>query len=109
MSTSALPRTRDQELIETLHGVPVADPYRWLEDGESAETREWVDAQNAFTQSVLESLPPREAIHSALESLLTVGSVGTPTLRGTRAFYQPRHGRLDQPVLVLREKPDTTE
>jgi prolyl oligopeptidase len=109
MSTSALPRTRDQELIEILHGVPVADPYRWLEDGESAETQAWVEAQNEFTQSVLETLPQREAIHAALDSLLTAGSVSTPVVRGTRTFYQRRQGRLDQPMLVLRDGPDAAE
>ncbi len=92
-----------------LHGVPVADPYRWLEDGESSETRGWVDAQNAFTRAVLDALPQRESIHATLDALLTVGSVGPPELRGERSFYLRRRGRLDQPVLVLRDGPDSAE
>ena len=96
------PSTRVDDVVDVLHGVAVADPYRWLEDGESAETRQWVAAQNAFTRSNLDALPERGAIHAALDRLLTTGSVSAPVLRGARAFYQRRSGRLDQPVLMLR-------
>jgi prolyl oligopeptidase len=103
------PRSREQDLVEVLHGVQVADPYRWLEDGESPDTQAWVDAQNAFTRSVLDALPQRQTIHAALDTLFTTGSVSAPQLRGTRSFYQRRHGRLDQPVLVVRDGADTQE
>jgi len=95
--------TRRGDVVDILHGIAVPDPYRWLEDGESAETREWVAAQNAITRSTLEARPERAAIHAALDRLLTTGSVGAPVLRGERSFYTRRSGRLDQPVLVLRE------
>jgi prolyl oligopeptidase len=86
-----------------VHGERVADPYRWLEDGEAQETRDWVAGQNAFTRSVLDGLPFRGTIHAHLDLLLTTGWVGTPVVRGTRYFYERRSGRQDQPVLVLRE------
>jgi prolyl oligopeptidase len=89
--------------VEVLHGVPVADPYRWLEDGDSPEARAWVEAQNAFTRSVLDNLPQRPAIHARLDKLLMTGSVSTPVLRGARRFYQRRDGRLDQPLLLVRD------
>ena len=101
--------TRRDDVVDVLHGVAVADPYRWLEDGESAETRKWVAAQNARTRSVLEALPERAAIHAALDGLLTTGSVGPPVLRVERFFYQRCSGRLDQPVLVLRDGIDGQE
>ena len=41
------PSTKGVEVRDTLHGVELTDPYRWLEDQESAETRQWIDAQNA--------------------------------------------------------------
>ena len=44
------PETRRDDVREVLHGVEIKDPYRWLEDQESAETRAWIDAQNAYTQ-----------------------------------------------------------
>jgi prolyl oligopeptidase len=102
--TPGPPPTRDQDLVEVVHGVPVADQYRWLEDGESSETRAWVEAQNAYTRSVLDALPNRDVIHAALDVLLTTGSVGAPVLRGARYFYPRRHGRIDQPVLVMRDE-----
>ncbi len=103
------PSTRAEDVVDMLHDVPVADPYRWLEDGDSDETRQWVTAQNAFTRSVLDTLPQRDAIHAALDHLLTTGSVSSPVVRGERHFYQRRSGRLDQPTLVYRDGVDGEE
>jgi prolyl oligopeptidase len=102
-SMLAPPGTRVDVSVEIVHGEPVADPYRWLEDGVSQETRDWVAAQNAFTRSLLDDLPIRDAINRRLDLLLTTGSVGTPVVRGTRSFYERRGGRQDQPMLVVRE------
>jgi prolyl oligopeptidase len=106
---SAVPSTRVDEVTDSLHGEPVVDPYRWLEDGDSAETRAWVTAQNAFTRSVLGNVVGREQIHARLDVLLTSGSVGTPVVRGRRYFYERRDGRQDQPVLVVRDGLDGRE
>src|SRR5438105_166813 len=100
----APPATRVDAVVDVVHGEAVADPYRWLEEGESDETRAWVVAQNAFTRSVLDELPLRATINRQLDLLLTTGWVGTPVVRGTRYFYERRGGRQDQPVLVLREQ-----
>ncbi|HKV76125.1 MAG TPA: prolyl oligopeptidase family serine peptidase, partial [Gemmatimonadales bacterium] len=85
------------------HGVPVPDPYRWLEDGNSDEVRAWTDAQNALTAAWLERSPARSAIQSRLESLLTIGALGTPTPVKGRYFYQLREGTQNQPVLYVRD------
>ena len=61
----AYPASRRDALVEKLHGVSVADPYRWLEDSSSAETKAWVEAQNALTQRYLGEIPRRAAIRSA--------------------------------------------
>ncbi|HEX2186479.1 MAG TPA: S9 family peptidase, partial [Chloroflexota bacterium] len=97
------PSARIDPVVETLHGEQVIDPYRWLEDGDAPETREWVAAQNAYTRSVLDQLPRREEIRARLDQLLTTGSVGVPQARRTRHFYARRDGRQDQPVLRVRE------
>jgi prolyl oligopeptidase len=107
--SSGPPHARESDVIETLHGVAVADPYRWLEDGASDETRAWVTAQNAFTSAILGELPRRAAIHGRLDELLTTGLVGTPVLRGPRAFYARRDGQADQPRLVVRDAADAAE
>lgn len=100
---------RQDDVVETLHGVSVADPYRWLEDGDSAETRAWVEEQNERTRRFLGTLPEAGAIRARLDDLFTAGWVSAPVLRGKRAFYQRRDGRRDQPVLVARDGADGQE
>ncbi len=54
-----------EPVTEVLHGVPVTDPYRWLEDQESPRTREWIAAQTRYTRSYLDSIPGRERIRES--------------------------------------------
>ena len=56
------PEARVAATRDTLHGVEVEDPYRWLESVDAAEVRAWTDAQNSFTRSTLDALPGRAAI-----------------------------------------------
>jgi prolyl oligopeptidase len=97
------PASRIVDTVETFHGEPIADPYRWLEDGESAETRAWTERQNALTAEYLAAVPGRDHIRARLEALLTIGVLGTPTPAKGRYFYQRRDGRQNQPVLYVRE------
>src|SRR5438046_1622791 len=103
MQISKPPAARQDDTVDIVHAVPVPDPYRWLEDGDSEDTRAWVAQQNAITHSVLESLPNRDAVHARLDRLFSIGSVGSPAVRGSRYFYQRRDGRQDQPVLVVHD------
>ncbi|HEX5271023.1 MAG TPA: hypothetical protein VFW33_11065, partial [Gemmataceae bacterium] len=100
----AYPPTRTDDVVEKLHGVAVADPYRWLEDGTSPEVREWVEKENALTRSVLDKLPGRERIHHRLGELLEIDSLGTPVPRGDRLFNLARQGKQNQPVLYVRDR-----
>ncbi|HWB43662.1 MAG TPA: prolyl oligopeptidase family serine peptidase [Gemmatimonadales bacterium] len=96
------PPTPAADTSEVLHGETIPDPYRWLEDGESASTREWTDAQNALTRSYLDAAPGRDELHRRLDQLLAIGAIGVPTPARGRYFYQRRDGRQNQPVLYLR-------
>src|SRR5688572_7289892 len=69
------PKTRVENNTETVHGVKVADPYRWLEDQDSPETRAWIAEQNRYTESILGSLPGRDAIQKRLEQLLKIDTI----------------------------------
>ncbi|HXE57764.1 MAG TPA: prolyl oligopeptidase family serine peptidase [Gemmatimonadales bacterium] len=100
------PPTPAVGVVETLHGQLVADPYRWLEDGESPETRAWTAAQNALTARYLAAVPARPRIRARLERLLAIGAIGVPTPARGRYFYQYREGTQDQPVLYVRERVD---
>ncbi len=96
------PPARAAELVETLHGVPVADPFRWLEDAASPETRAWVDAENALTRSVLDG-PVRDALVSELTGFLDYPRTSSLQKRGGRYFFTHNPGLLDQPVLYAQD------
>ncbi len=99
----AFPPTEVRPVSEVLHGTAVVDPYRWLEAGDSEETRRWTAAQNAFTRSRLDAFPGRARLRARLESLLSIGTIGTPTPARGRYFYLLREGAQNQPVLYVRE------
>jgi protease II len=63
------PLTRKDAVVDDYFGTPVADPYRWLEDPNSPETRAWLEAQNAIARAFLERLPARDRIHRRLTEL----------------------------------------
>jgi prolyl oligopeptidase len=100
---SPYPPSRKQDVVDKLHGVEVADPYRWLEDATSAEVKEWTEKQNAYTKSILDKLPGREKIKDRLEKLMEIGSIGTPVPVKGRYFYTRRDGKQNQPILYVRE------
>src|SRR5215471_19904803 len=72
------PPTRTDNVTETLHGVKITDPYRWLEDQKSPETRAWIDVQAKFARSYLDVLPGRANIRDQLASLLKIDVMGAP-------------------------------
>lgn len=97
------PKTRIDNVTETLHGVKITDPYRWLEDKDSPETRAWLKEQIEYTDSLLGAVPGREKIHDRLEQLIKIDTVGVPIGRGNRYFITRRRADQNQPVIYLRE------
>ncbi|MGH2650252.1 MAG: prolyl oligopeptidase family serine peptidase, partial [Actinomycetota bacterium] len=97
------PVTRVEVVRETLHGQSIEDPYRWLEKKDAPETRAWVDAQNAYTHTVLDPVPGRDRIHARLAQLMKVDAQGTPLVRGSRYFYTRRLASQTLSVLYVRE------
>ncbi|BCX46700.1 prolyl oligopeptidase PreP [Haloferula helveola] len=93
------PDTRTEETVETLHGSEVADPYRWLEDDNSEETKAWVTAQNEVTQAYLADLTQRQEIHDRVAGLLNFERIGTPREFGGRWFFTHNSGLQNQSVL----------
>ena len=99
-SAITYPQTRTDGTVETLHGQEVADPYRWLEDDQSAETQAWVRAQNETTRAFLDALPTRPEIHARITSLIDFERIGTPYESGGRWFFTYNSGLQNQSVLM---------
>ena len=97
-----VPPTVAIPVTETLHGEEFTDPYRWLEE-ESAETRAWTAAQNAYTTATLDPLPGRTALRERLRHLQAIGLVAGAKSRGDKLFFIRREGGQNQPVLCVRE------
>ncbi len=97
------PKARKADVVDDYHGVKVADPYRWLEDLDSAETKKWVDAQNKITFGYLEQIPAREKIRTRLTELWDYEKFGIPHKKGNRYFYQRNDGLQNQYVLYTVE------
>jgi prolyl oligopeptidase len=88
------------------HGTVIADPYRWLEDTNSSETHDWVDAENKLTQAYLGQIPEREAIKARLTKLWNYERFSVPFKEGGRYFYSRNDGLQNQSVLYTLNSPD---
>ncbi len=94
---------RRDDIVEPLHGVDVADPYRWLEDGKSEETKAWLAKMDAYARSEIEKMPTRAALEKRLKELSYIESVGAPIYRGGRYFFNWRHKDKEKSILYWRE------
>lgn len=91
--------------VDTLHGVKVPDPYRWLEDDvrQSKKVADWVASQNRVTNAFLESIPERERIRNRLTELWNYPKFGLPFAEGGRFFFLKNDGLQSQSVLYMAE------
>jgi prolyl oligopeptidase len=97
------PKTRRVEQLDTYHGVQVTDPYRWLEDDRSAETGEWVKAQNAVTFGYLEKIPYRGKVLERLSRLYDYPKYSAPSRRGDLYFFTKNEGLQNQSVYYVQK------
>ncbi len=100
------PVTRQTHVVDAYHGQSVADPYRWLEDDNSAETKAWVEAQNRVTFGYLETLPGRAAIRERMTRLYNFERFGVPQREGGRYFFRRNDGLQNQDVILVADSPD---
>ena len=97
------PAAERLDLVETLHGRPVADPYRWLEDAADPRTREWSAAQDRLAAEHLDALPGRGQLARRLRGLLAAGSVSAPLWRAGRAFSVRRDPGQEHAVVLVHD------
>ena len=101
------PLTPREDVVDVWHGERVVDPYRWLEDTESARTRAWTDAQNARTRAVLDALPERAVLREpAPRAAGGRPALDTPRPVNGRIFHTRRDGTQRQSILYVRDSVD---
>ncbi|NEP48455.1 MAG: S9 family peptidase [Moorea sp. SIO3C2] len=93
------PKSRKADQVDDYHGTLVADPYRWLEDPDSEETKAWVEAQNQVTFGYLSEIPTRETLKQRITKLWNYEKYSTPFKKGDRYFYFKNDGLQNQSVL----------
>ncbi|XP_006661048.2 prolyl endopeptidase-like [Oryza brachyantha] len=100
------PARRDDSVVDMYHGVPVADPYRWLEDPESEDTKEFVASQAELAESVLAGCADRENLRGEVTRLFDHPRHGVPFRRGYKYFYFYNSGLQAQSVLYVQDSLD---
>ncbi len=103
------PVTTVNTVIDTLHNVEIPDDYRWLEDQESKETRDWIDTQNNYTRSILDQLPQNDELTNRLNELINIDYISTPSVRNGKYFYYKRNAGQDLKIIYYRETADSPE
>jgi prolyl oligopeptidase len=100
------PEARKESVTDVYHGTEVKDPYRWLEDDNSAETKAWVSAENAVTDGFIKTIPQRDEIHARLKKLWNFERIGLPYEEGGKWFYSKNSGLQNQSVLYVADTLD---
>ena len=100
------PKTKKVDQTDNYHGTVVADPYRWLEDDNSAETKAWVEAQNKVTFDYLNSIPERKNIEKRLTEIWNYEKYSAPSKMGNKYFYSKNDGLQNQYVMYVTDSPD---
>ncbi len=96
------PATKTVDVIDDYHGTKVADPYRWLEDVDAADTKAWVEAENCVSFAFLENIPERKAIEARLTKVWDYPKFGVPYKEGGRYFFSKNDGLQNQSVLYTQ-------
>lgn len=103
MSIQPPPFTHERPVSEVLHGQSVVDPYRWLEDQESSNTREWIGMQTDYARRYLDRIEGRSEIRKYIREFLTTEDYDSPHKAGNRYFYRKRLATQEQGCICVRD------
>jgi prolyl oligopeptidase len=98
------PVTAKGNVVDTIFGTPVPDPYRWLEDDKSAETAEWVKEQNSLTFGYLDKIPYRNEIKEQLKKMWNFEKFGMPFNEGEYTYFTKNNGLQNQYVYYRQKE-----
>ena len=102
------PVARTVDTVDVYFGTAVPDPYRWLEDDNSAETAQWVAAENKITRDYLDHLPGRKALRKRMTELANYAKMGTPFKVKGKYYFFKNDGLQNQSVLYVQDALDGT-
>ncbi len=97
------PSTRRQDIVDAVHGVQLADPYRWLEDDKSPEVQQWMKAQDDYARAELGKLPGRAELVDRLKQLYYFDAISAPQHRKGRFFFTRKHANKEKTVVYWRQ------
>jgi prolyl oligopeptidase len=96
------PYSHVEPVTEVLHGIPVSDHYRWLEDQNSSQTRSWIEAQTRYARAYLDNLPRKDTIRKRVQEVVDVETYDSFLKRGNHYFFRKRLPGQEQPCIYLR-------
>src|SRR2546427_4553428 len=102
------PAARKSDVVDDYHGTRVPDPYRWLEDPDSPESRAWIEAQNRLTAVYLAEIPARATIRQRLTKLWNYPKYGASFRKAGRYFFLKNDGLQNQSVLYKQASLEAT-
>ncbi len=102
------PKAKKGDVVDVYHGVKVPDPYRWLENPDSPESRAWIEAENKITFAFLNSIPERDAIRKRLTELWDYERYGLPHKEGSAYVFSKNNGLQNQSVIYVGSSLKTT-
>ena len=104
------PQTKKVDQVDEFFGTQVSDPYRWLEQTDAPEVKEWIEAENKVTVDYLSQIPYREKLESRLRTLWDYEKLSAPRKRGAYTYYYKNDGLQNQSVLYrTKDGADTEE
>lgn len=101
--TFTYPKAKKVDQVDDYHGTKVADPYRWLENPDAEDSREWITAQNKLTFGFLDQIPERKQIKERLTKLWNYEKYSAPFREGGRYFFYKNNGLQNQNVLYTAD------
>jgi len=100
------PHSTIEPVTDVFHGVPVTDPYRWLEDQDSPRTRAWIEEQTRYARAYLDKIPGRDRIRERIREFLAVETYDSLQRFGSRYFFRKRLPDQEQPCIYMRDGAD---
>lgn len=97
------PVTKKADVTDNYHGINLADPYRWLEDDNSEETKSWVTAQNKVTFDYLSKIPFRDKVKARLSEMWNYPRIGSPSKEGDWYYFSKNDGLQNQSILYRQK------